>query len=204
MTSSQFIHFLVALLAVTNPLGNLAIFLGLTSTNTPKEQKRIALKTSLSIVIILLITVWLGTGILTFFGIHLPAFELAGGLVIILLGLSMLRPHSQASQKTSAKDKESIAVVPLAIPIIAGPGAITAIIVATKNLPGILDRVYFSLGCVLVSLLIYLVLHFSSFISRLLGEEGIKIATRIMGLLLVAIAMEIIISGITTLLPAFK
>lgn len=203
------IHYFVSMLAITNPFGNLAIFIGLTSHNTLAEQRKIAATTALATVIILLIGTWCGGFVLRFLGISVPSFELAGGIIITLLGLSLLQSkisgmsHTEEEQK-SAVQKSSIAVVPMSIPIIAGPGALATIILYSEKSPHFLTRLPFSVCDIVIALVIWLVLFFASHISRLLGVSGIKILMRIMGLILVAMAMEMLTSGLLADFPGLK
>lgn len=201
--------FLVALFAVANPFGNLAIFIGLTSDRSTREKKQIAIVSTIAIAIIMLITVWIGDDILRFFGISVPAFQLAGGLIIILLGLTML--HSKTSKMVHTSDeheaalqKDSVAVVPLAIPISAGPGTMTTIILYVHRYPDFMEHVMFSLVALFITLIIGLFFYFSTPIGRVLGVSGTKIATRIMGLILVAIAMGMVSEGMLQLFPGLN
>ncbi len=208
MSLTDFINFLVAMIAITNPIGNCAIFIGLSAEKSIAEQRKTAMLTAISVTIILLLTTWIGSAILDVFGISVPAFQLAGGLIIILLGLSMLQSKKSEMSHThdehqQAKKKDSIAVVPMAIPIIAGPGAITTILANSHKFLGVSGKLYSSLADILVTLIILLTLYFSGHISRFLGDAGIKIATRVMGLILVAMAMQMVADGLTTLFPAW-
>ena len=204
-----FIHYFVSLLAITNPFGNLAIFIGLTSHNTLAEQRKIATATAFATCIILLIGTWCGGLVLDFLGISVPSFQIAGGLVITLLGLSLLQSkisgmsHTEEEQK-SAVQKNSIAVVPMSIPIIAGPGALATIILYSEKSPHLLTRLPFSICDIAIAFVIWLALFFSGNISRLLGVSGIKILMRIMGLILVAMAMEMLTSGLLADFPGLK
>lgn len=211
MDWSIYMTFFVAMLAIMNPIGNLAIFIGLTSSLSKAEQHKLALHSALAIFVILLIVVWIGALMLSFFGISPAAFETAGALVIILLGLSMLHGHdndsghssmhhSQDEQK-AAVAKDSIAVVPLAMPIVAGPGAITTIIIHTHALNSVFDKVIVSGLCLSLSVILFISFYFASNVNRVIGVHGVKIATRIMGLILMAIAFQMLGSGLKALLP---
>ena len=172
------------MLAITNPLGNLAIFTGLTSDKTEREKKQSTLKASIAIIIILIIVVWSGEYILKIFGLNIPAFETAGGLIILLMSLSMLHAktseiHHNQEENNEARSKSSIAVVPIATPIVAGPGAITTITINTHRYQDDIDKIYISGVCVIIAFTLWICFYFSSFFSRILGKSGINIATRI-------------------------
>jgi len=211
MDTGPYISFFVAMLAIMNPVGNLAIFIGLTARKSAKSQRSIALSSAIAIFVILLLVVWLGDAILSFFGITAAAFETAGALVIILLGLSMLRGHDSKAghshlhhseeEDKAAKSKDSVAVVPLAIPIVAGPGAITTIIIHAHQIHSVMDKAIVSGICFGLSLILYIAFFFAAPINRVVGVNGIKIATRIMGLILTAIAFQMLGDGLKLLLP---
>lgn len=139
MLLSDFIGFLVAMLAITNPASTLGVFLGMTDDKSISDRKKIALTATLTIFIVLVVIAWTGTPILEMFGISLPAFEIAGGVIIFLRGLEMLNAKETPTTKTATQLEEntrhSIAVVPLAIPIVAGPGAMTNVIVYSNRFP---------------------------------------------------------------------
>ncbi len=202
---TQFITFITAIFAISNPFGGVAIFINLTANKTPAERHRTAIETTLAILLTMLIFVWIGEYVLRFFGISLAAFQGAGGFVVFLLGLSML--HSERSGITNtreelvdAKVKDSIAVVPMAIPIIAGPGTIATIIVASHQFTTTIDKVYLSAGCLGVTMIIGSLLYFSRYISKALGVSGLKIVVRLTGLVLMAIAVQVMATGIKQLL----
>lgn len=206
MLSGELIKYSVTLLAITNPIGNLAIFIGLTGDKTESERRRIALQTALATAIVLIVVTWLGEPILKLFGISIPAFKIAGGLVISLLGLSMLSSqpsgmtHTQAEQD-SAHQKDSIAVVPLAIPIIAGPGAMTTVIVYMGEHIGVLPKIGASVINIAIAGFVALTFCFATRISKIMGVSGVKIAVRVMGLILIAMAMSLLLSGLQSAFP---
>ncbi|MEQ9619543.1 MAG: MarC family protein [Deltaproteobacteria bacterium] len=208
MSEAQIATFAVAMLAITNPIGNLAIFAGLTGDKTAEEKKKTAFVAGLAILIILIIVTWSGELILKAFGINIAAFETAGGLIIALIGLSMLHAktsgiHHSPEEHEEAKTKDSVAVVPIAIPIVAGPGAITTIVVQVQKSGTIEDKIVITVVSIAISLLLWLCFYFSGPVSRLLGVTGINIVTRIMGIILAAIAFQMLASGLRTLFPGW-
>lgn len=209
MNWNQFSGFLVSMLAITNPAGSLAVFLGMTADKTEAERKKIAMVTTLAIFVILALITWTGIPILNIFGISLPAFEVTGGLVILLRGLAMLHaketPTSQTAEDLEGKvQRDSIAVVPLAIPIIAGPGAMTNTIIFSQNFPGTINKLIICFGVLIIALIMGAVLFFASRIGKFIGETGINITTRIMGLMLAAIAMSMMMAGLTEMFPGWS
>lgn len=210
MHEQLLISFFVALLAITNPIGNLALFIGFVSKLPLKQQRRQAAIAAVSIFIILTLVVWLGDEILKFFGIGDAAFVTAGALIIILMGISMLRNHDGKGHSNIHHDEKehgeaetmpSVAVVPIAIPIVAGPGAITTVIVHSHQLTTVTDHLLMNLVCLLISIIMYICFYFAAPVGKFLGAVGIGIATRIMGLILTAIAFQMLGTGLRALLP---
>lgn len=206
MLLSDFVGFLVAMLAITNPASTLGVFLGMTDDKSIADRKRIALIATLTIFIVLLVIAWTGTPILEMFGISLAAFEITGGVIIFLRGLEMLTAKETPTKKTATELEEdarhSIAIVPLAIPIVAGPGAMTNVIVFSNRFPGFVSTLYISMGVLLIALVLGIVMYFSTYIGKLIGKTGIKVMTRIMGLILAAMAMSMITSGLLLVFPS--
>lgn len=206
MHTSYFASFFVSIFAITNPVGNLAIFIGLTSDYTRSQQRKTALVTGFAVLISLLLSLWLGIAILDAFGISVSAFEVAGGLIILLIGLSMLRAkksemsHSD-KEHSAALDRPSVAVIPMAIPIVAGPGAMTTVIIAAKNFSSLGDKFILSGECLAMALIIAVIFFFAGFIGKVLGPSGVKITSRIMGLILAAIAISMMAEGLRGLFP---
>lgn len=206
MTTAQLITFTIAMLAITNPIGNLAIFASLTGDKTPQEKKKTAFTAGLAIIIILIIVTWTGDLLLRAFGIDIGSFETAGGVIIALMGISMLHAkpspiHHSKDDQDDAMNKTSVAVVPIAIPIVAGPGAITTIVVNTHHYHTIDDKLVISGICIVIALILWIAFYFSGPVSRVLGQSGINIVTRIMGIVLASIAFGMITSGLKDLLP---
>ena len=202
----QLVTFAVAMLTITNPIGALAIFAGLTADRSDSEKKASAFKAAFAVAVILLVVTWAGKYVLEIFGITPPGLEVAGGVIIALMGLSMLQ--SKTSEISHTKDEDaaaaaspSIAVVPMAMPIIAGPGGITTVILATHKFPSFEEKLQVSATCVALAAIIWLCLYFAAPISRMLGVAGMNIVTRIMGIVLTVIAFHMLTTGLKTLLP---
>jgi multiple antibiotic resistance protein len=206
MDFGDFIKFYISLLVVCNPFSAIPAVIGFTKNKSVEEKKRTSLVTSFSVVIIFLVSIWMGEPLLNFFDIRIAAFQLAGGFVLFMLALSLLNAEESPIQRDSEGPKEtkkrsSFAVVPLAIPIIAGPGAISTAIVFNASYLGVLNKMIMSTSSVLVALSIYLCLLFSTKLEKLLGGNGINIMGRIGGLILAAIAVETMSKGAVALFP---
>jgi multiple antibiotic resistance protein len=208
MLTQSYITLIISLIAIMNPVGNAAIFLGMTADKTRSEQNHLAWQSTIAIACILLITTWAGKGLLAFFGIQLGSFELGGGIIVALIGLNMLKGesqhdyhHNKADDKENLKSKSSIAIVPLALPMVAGPGTMTALIAGMRHMHTTMDYCILSGISIGMACLMGLCFFCAPFLGRLLGTFGLNIVTRIMGLILVAIACQMAATGIGSLLP---
>ncbi len=197
---------LVALLAIVNPIGAVPIFVAVTAGQSSVARRRTSGVAALAMGIALLVAAYLGRSILALFGIDLDAFRVGGGLLILLMSIQMLqgRPNRARYTRTETREgvvKDDVAVVPLAIPLLAGPGSLSAVIIAAQNITGWLGYLMLSLNILLVSLAVFLTLRVAVPLSERFGETGIRIATRILGLLLAGIAVQFISMGLKGLLP---
>lgn len=194
------INVFIPLLIIMDPFGNLPFFLLFTEHNTPAEQTRMASTASLATFLILVFFAYTGDFILHYFEISLPAFQIAGGLIFFLYSLQMLRLIPSGMKTSLEEEQEGVkranpALVPLATPMLAGPGAITAVL-AWKQRPD--DPVMIPILVAVIAaacLIVFTVFYFGKGISRILGVSGIRVITRLMGLLLAVIAVQFIING---------
>ncbi|WP_170580329.1 MarC family protein [Ruegeria arenilitoris] len=196
-----FLKFLAAVLAIFNPLYNIPIFLSMTRDCTPAERRRVAMIVMASVTVIALISVAIGEEVLAVFGIDVPSFRVAGGLIIFGIGMSMLNaqdraPGDQAAVAEGHARKLNFAVVPLAIPLTIGPGTIAVTIVFSHQLSDGAELVTLGSAILIACLIVGLGLLFADSISRLVGETMINVLTRIMAILLVAVAVEMVLTGI--------
>lgn len=209
MEFSQIVNYFINLFVVCSPLSALPALINLSQGRSEVEKKKIARKASVAVAIILVVVTWIGGPFLLFFGIRVPAFQLAGGFVLLLVAFSMLNAQTSRIQQTredqqEAAHKESIAVVPLAIPIMAGPGAITTVIVNVSMHTGFLNQFYMTICAILVAMVTGSALYFAHQIEKVLGQTGINIVNRIGGLILASLAVQSIASGIHGLFMIFK
>lgn len=172
----------------------------------PAEMHHTALKTASAVSVILILSVWVGDSVLGFFGIGIPAFRIAGGLLVLLIAIAMFHAKTSPARHTDAEEAEAeskndISVVPLAIPLLAGPGAISLVIVDAHQAASLIDKVLFSLSIAMMGLLVWGVLRLAEPIGTRLGTAGLNIATRVMGLILAAMAVQFIVDGLIILLP---
>jgi multiple antibiotic resistance protein len=191
---------------LVDPFAAIPSFLAITQNADPARRKRMARKGALTCFIVLTSFAVGGQLIFKMFGITLPAFEVAGGLILLLIGLDMLQARRSQTQETlgdaeEAAAKEDAGIVPLGVPMLAGPGAISSVMVLVGQAPSLW---HWQMGAILGSIAItalvsYWVLAGAGRVRQVMGETGIRILVRIMGLLLVALAMQLFINGLTDL-----
>ena len=201
--------FLIALLAIVNPLGAAPIFVALTTGTSAAERSAIAKIVVMAVMIILFVALLFGDWLLAFFGITIHSFSVGGGILILLMAISMLQARISAVSHTPEEaregaSKESVAVVPLAMPLLAGPGAISTVILYAHKSPGVRHYAVMGVDILIVGVLLWAVLRLVPWISRHVSQTGINIFTRIMGLILAAIAIEFIATGLRGLFPALN
>ncbi len=189
----------VTLTVIMDPLGTVPVFLGLTSGRTPKARHRLAWQAVLTAGAVIGVFAVFGQSILNYLGITLPALQGAGGLLLLLVALELLT--GRAEGPTEIRDV-NVALVPLGTPLLAGPGAIVATIVFVKSAHGIGGVLAIIAGVLAVHLLLYLSLRFSVLLIRVIKDSGISLLTRIFGLLLSAIAVQLIANSIRAFVAA--
>ncbi|MEX3011090.1 MarC family protein [Hoeflea sp. TYP-13] len=194
-----FLKFAAALIALINPLYGIPIFLGMTRGYSQAERRRTANIIAITVFVSATIAVVIGEEILNFFGIGVPAFQIGGGIIVLLIGLSMLQDDSSAgdakAQDEGHQKGSDIAVVPLSIPLTIGPGSFATIILFAHLLSDGGELVTMVPVIFLISLLVWLGLVFADPISRVLGNTTISVVTRIMAIILVAVAVEMVLNG---------
>jgi len=188
-----------------NPIGNVSVFAGTTTDRSTEQARRIAWSCAIAIAITLLIVAWSGSMVMAFFGVTVDTLRTAGGVIVLLIGLHMLfnkseHKHSDAELE-DAKSSESIAVVPMAIPIVAGPGTMATVLVAAQQSPSVLNKVQISVTVVCLAGLCGLLFSVATPISKWLGASGMGVVTRVMGMILASIAMGMLADGLKALLP---
>ena len=191
---------------LVDPFAAIPSFLAITAGADAERRKRMARKGALTCFIVLTSFAVGGQLIFRLFGITLPAVEIAGGLILLLIGLDMLQAKRSATQEAmgdteEASQKEDAGIVPLGIPMLAGPGAISSVMVLVGQAPGAWRwEMGAILGAIaLTSLVSYWVLAGAGSVRRVMGETGIRVLVRVMGLLLVALAMQYFVNGLTDL-----
>lgn len=183
----------VTLLVISDPPGMVPIFLALTGAMPTRERRRAAWQAvALALGVIVVFAVG-GQQIVTYLGIELPALQGAGGILLLLVALELL---TGKADDPSQQNTSNVALVPLGTPLLAGPGMIVATMLFAQRAHGFADFIAISLGIVLVLIIVWLVLRYSGIIVRLLRPSGIEVLTRIAGLLLAAIAVQLVADAV--------
>ena len=202
MDRTAIIHFAIAMLAILNPVGSVAIFAGMVEGRSRAEQRSVGLKSAIAVGVILVLSVWTGEHVLDLFGIGIPSLQVAGGIIIAFISLSMMKSSQSAIHDSkNSQEKEDIAVVPLAIPMVAGPGAIVTVIVNTHQYTGLESNLVMSGICAFMAVLIYACFMAAGPIAHVLKAKGMELLTKFMGMLLLAIAAGMLATGLKGLLP---
>lgn len=196
----------IALFAIVNPIGTVPIFISATEGWPGHERTRIAKTVAFTVFLVLSLSAVLGDKILAFFSISIPSFQVGGGILLMLIAISMMHGKLSDARQTreeaqAVSDRRAIAIVPLSIPLLAGPGAISSMIIAAQQSPSLIMQFGLVLPVAVIGLLIWLALTLSTSIATRLGTIGINVVTRLMGLILAAMAVEFIANGMISLFP---
>ncbi len=206
---TEYTRLITALLVILDPFAAVPIFLALTKDYSTIERARTGSITAFTVALVLVVSALTGETLLRWMGTSLASFRVGGGIVLLLMSLSLLRGQPDLVRATPTESQEalsktSVAVVPLAIPLLAGPGAISTVIIATHRSNAEFHWLLV-IGCILlVSGILWLVLRVASRISDLLGTIGLNIINRLFGLILAAIAIEIMANGMKQLFPGLN
>jgi len=206
---SFFITSLVSLFVIVDPTGNIFPYLSLSSGVASGKARALAGRACVYSFFILTFFVALGRLVLQFFGISLPAFQIAGGLVLFRIAFDMMegRGHFNRLDTSSSLvpgDYRDIALIPLAMPLLAGPGAISTVLVLTARSKNILEDAILVAAIGLIMLLAYTFFRFAPGVLGFLKESSLRLLTRLMGLILAALAAEFVITGLRSAFPSLS
>ncbi|HEX6837200.1 MAG TPA: MarC family protein [Polyangia bacterium] len=198
-----------AIFFVVDPLAVLPIFLAMTANETPAQKRATALRAAITTGITLTVFAAAGTLIFKFFGITLGAFKIAGGVLLFLVALDMMQAQKSRTRSTPEEEREGIekadvAIIPLAIPLLAGPGSIATVMVLMSRHSGLLYTIPVFASIFLTAVITWLMLRGAGWIERRLSKTFMNVVMRIMGLILAAISVEFVIAGIKDVLPTIK
>ncbi|MBK7092650.1 MAG: NAAT family transporter [bacterium] len=202
----QYLEILTAILVIVDPFGAIPIFISITSDESPRQRANTARIASITLAVVLIGAAFAGEPLLKLLGIRLASFQVGGGILILLLSLSMINAKVSPTKQTPEEEieavaKENVAVVPLAVPLLAGPAAISTVIVFAHRSEDWSAKGFVIFSVILVALLTWILLRLSIPLSHKLGRIGINTFTRAMGMVLSAIAIEFIATGLLQLFP---
>ncbi len=202
---SSFLHDIIALITIINPIAGASIMISMISPPTPANIIPTAKKAAMTVLIASFITLFGGEIIFNFFGINIYSIKVIGGVILMLIAINMAYGQGAKNRHTpeeqeEAQEKEDISIVPLGIPILFGPGVIATIVVLSHNeairYGQTISYALLSVAIVTATMATYLTLRYAGVINKALGVTGIKILTRIMGLVVGAIAAQFLVSGV--------
>ena len=199
----------ISLLALVDPLAAVPMFIALTASYSAADKARVARTAALAVPIIIAVAALLGGQIIATMGISIGAFKVGGGIILLLMALDMMKAQMGGTRNTPAETLEaehrhSLGVVPLALPILVGPGSISTVIIYAAKAKTVFDYAVIIGSGVVIGLLTWLAFRAAPRVAAFMGVTGINIATRVMGLLLAALAAEFIIDGVVLMVPALQ
>lgn len=200
-----FVLLFAALFSVLNPIGTIPIFVGLTEGYTKAELSKTSLWTAINVFIILMIAFFIGQYVLSFFGITITALRIAGGILITNSGFALLNGKFSKNKginkkvEEEAQERSDIALTPLAMPMLAGPGSMSLLIAFYQEHNSTKEIIWSCIAILVVAIVIFLILRSAYYLSRLLGSAGIVAISRIVGFLTIAIGIQYIISAILSI-----
>jgi multiple antibiotic resistance protein len=189
----------VTLLVITDPPGIVPVFLGMTSDRPPEERHRLAWQAAVVALGVIVVFAVFGRSILAYLGVQLPSLQAAGGLLLLLVALELLTGKA-ADPAELERAKANVAFVPLGTPLLAGPGAIVATMLFVQRVSSVGGGVAFGAAIVAVVGALWLAMRFSGVILKVLRDSGVELLTRIAGLLLSAIAVQLIVGAVRTMI----
>lgn len=201
---ASWITAVAAVFFIIDPFAATPTFLAITAGYSQPRRKQMALRAAITCFVILILFATIGKYLFRLFGISLPAFKFAGGLLLLLIALDMLqarrsRTRETPEEQTDACSVEDVGIIPMGIPMLAGPGSISTVMVLVGQAASWRDVIPVLAGVALTSAICYIVLAGATRVEELLGETGIRILTRLMGLMLTAIAFQFFVSGLVDL-----
>jgi len=196
----------ITLFPLVNPVGGVPLFCTLTANSDEQYRKQMALKTAISVAAILIVFLFIGKLLLEFFGINIAVLKVAGGLIVAHTAWEMVTNKSKLStdETNELNDKQDISFTPMAMPVLSGPGSIGAAIGLTsaKSITSFDYYLGFSVGILLIGIIVYILLLLSTKLFKIMGNTGIGVLSRVMGFFILAIAVQLIYEGIIAL-PLF-
>ncbi|MBC7661989.1 MAG: MarC family protein [Chitinophagaceae bacterium] len=196
----SFFSSFTALFAIVDPFALIPVFLTMTDRFSSGERRHVCSKAAIVASCILLSFAVAGEGIFHLFGISIPAFQIAGGILLLRFGIEQLsadRERVKREEETESFERRDISIFPMATPLLAGPGSISTVVIRASQIKSPLEELLFLLSIICVFIATYFLLRSAPYLYRLLRRTGLNLLTRIMGIILTAIAVQYIIDGLT-------
>jgi len=203
---ADFFHFSLAMLAVCAPQSAIPVFVNLTEGMGQREKAGIALQTGVAVACVLCASAFFGSALLDMFGVSLNSFRIAGGILLMSIGFGMIKASEKRHTKeeqAEAESRDAIGVMPLAIPVISGPGSISAMVIATQMDKSVAHLIAVLGAGVVVAVVSWLLLRTADKLAAVLGQTGLNIIGRLCGLLLASLAVEFIYTSLKDMFPAW-
>jgi len=199
----EYLKFSVALLAMVNPLDMVPLYLAIVKDFEKKLRSQVVLVGVLVFIVLLSLIAFIGDAMLALFEVTVHAFRVAGGILVLLIGIDMMRaaPGKGSMISSEAKPGLSVAIVPIGVPLLAGPGAVSTVIVFQDLHPSFSHSLLMTFVIIAVGILCYLVLRASNMIERVVGQTGMQVFNRVLGLIVATIGIEFILDGVAGHFP---
>lgn len=199
--TTLFIHALVGVFVIVNPFGNVPLFISLTSKFSSQERKHAIAKSVVIATAVLLVFALVGQALFNLLNVTLPSLRIAGGLLLLAIAFDMLMGRSPASKIDESEERESVAVTPMALPLLAGPGAMSTVMILMNDAGSVTMK-----GSVLIAILLSMAAAFvimvnSERVYALIKKDGSRVLTKVMGIILATIAIEMVVHGILIVFP---
>lgn len=196
-----FIHALVGVFVIVNPFGNVPLFISLTSKLNPVERRYAIIKSMLIATAILLVFALIGKTVFELLNVSLSSLRIAGGLLLLAIAFDMLMGRSPASKIDENEEREAVAVTPMATPLLAGPGAMSTVMILMNEAPTSLQKFSIIIAILIAMAAAFLILINSELVYSIIKKDGSRVMTKIMGIVLATIAIEMTVNGLLIAFP---
>ncbi|MDI6897440.1 MarC family protein [Methanocella conradii] len=202
LTDTLFVHALVGVFVIVNPFGNVPLFISLTQKLTPAERKNAIIKSVIIATAILLVFALIGKMLFDMLNVTLDSLRIAGGLLLLAIAFDMLMGRSPASKIDEDEERESVAVTPMATPLLAGPGAMTTVMILMNEASTPVLKGSIMLAILLAMIAAFIILINCEWVYNVIRKDGARVLTKIMGIVLATIAVEMAVKGLLHAFPA--
>ena len=200
--TDELLRAIVGIFVIVDPIGSVGIFLSVTNGFTQIKKEKAARFAGITVAAVLVIAALMGQAILDLFGIRLAAFSVAGGILFLILAVEMIRGEGASQFHNLSKRSEQLpaaAIVPLGVPLMAGPGAISTVILSSPGSANWFETTILISSIAVLGMVTWLCFSYAQYIGQLIGDIGIQLISRIMGLILAALAVEYMVKGVQIL-----